>query len=297
MKATTNVRRMIKRPSSAMAAGVRQRDAPSPRLPSLSSNTGNQQSLDVFDRLAPLPTPRTAARDGVIVQRKPRESETGTPVQDVSAVPLIADDDSEQVGPRQMRKSDFLAMLRTAVCAAVDEELASTGRSSKGCPHVDFWFTRAAGKPAAHVEQALRRFAPESIDGTSAADFVPVVVARVRQSVATWADTGAITGVPEAIRHGRWAAREPARPRATPRKPRAPRRTRPLMSHWRHEPAARDYRLARGGTRLTRPWAVARDRRAFPHGIGIRRTVRRRARPHGCIRRAALSRHDAALSP
>jgi hypothetical protein len=113
---------------------------------------------------------------------------------------LIVDDSAVELNPGQVRKSEFLAELRAEVCAAADEAMAATGQNTEGCPYLDAWFDYYRDKDAQHCERSLRKFAPEAARATTAREYIPVVTARVRRSVATWARTGEITGVPEELR-------------------------------------------------------------------------------------------------
>jgi len=116
----------------------------------------------------------------------------------VAAAPLLlVDDEAEQIQPEQMRKSDFLATLRDAVCATANEGLASAGQTTSGCPWVEYWFGYAADQDAAYVEKAIRKYAPDTAGAATAGEMIPIVTARVRQSVDAWVRTGEITGVPE----------------------------------------------------------------------------------------------------
>jgi Domain of unknown function (DUF4157) len=115
------------------------------------------------------------------------------------AATLLVKDEAEQVGPGQMRKSEFLAALRDTVCATANEAMASTGQTTANCPWIDYWFDQALQKDAAYVEKALRKYAPETADAGSAQEFIPLVAARVRRSVEVWVTTGEITGVPEGV--------------------------------------------------------------------------------------------------
>jgi hypothetical protein len=114
-----------------------------------------------------------------------------------SAPALLVDDEAETVQPDQMRKSDFLSMLRDAVCATANEGLASAGQTTTDCPWVEYWFANASGKDARYVEKGIRKYAPETGGASSAEDMVSIVTTRVRQSVDAWVRTGEITGVPE----------------------------------------------------------------------------------------------------
>ncbi len=152
---------------------------------------------------------------------------------------FLVDDTATQAAPGQMRKSDFLDQLRPAVCAAADAALAPTGRSSAGCPYLDFWFSYYAQQDAPHSERALRRYAPEAAHATSAADYIPIVAQRVGQGVERWAVTGQITGLPEGI-----PLSLPASPAAAPAsiQPMA----RPGGAHLPHQPQALQSQLGQG---------------------------------------------------
>lgn len=140
----------------------------------------------------PAPTPATseAAPDSV-----PEAAEQTTP--SPRPVNLIVEDTEEEARSGQLRKTDFLDQLETAVRAEADAALAGTVRSTADCPYLTFWFTHYRGKSSDHVEQALRRYAPETRTAHNAAEYVPLVAARVRQGVDLWVRTGTLTGVPE----------------------------------------------------------------------------------------------------
>jgi len=112
---------------------------------------------------------------------------------------FLLNDDAEVVAPHQMKKSDFLSALRPAVAAAVDEGLAGTGRSSENCPHLEYWFSRLAGKDAEFIERSLRRYAPGTRRAQSASDYIPAVVNQVVRSTQVWVRTGEVRGVPAGL--------------------------------------------------------------------------------------------------
>ena len=112
---------------------------------------------------------------------------------------LIVEDETQEVGPGQMRKSEFLDELRTAICAAADAELAAVGRSTEGCPYIEQGFARYRAMSGSQLERGLRRYAPEVAGATTARDYIPAVRERVRRGVAVWATTGQITEVPEEL--------------------------------------------------------------------------------------------------
>jgi hypothetical protein len=112
---------------------------------------------------------------------------------------LIIEDSVAQPGPGQMKKSDFLAQLRTAVCTTTEQALAGTIWSAAGCPWVDHWFGYYSQRDSQQIERALRRYAPETVNVTSASDYIPIICERVRRAIAVWSTTGEVTGVPEGI--------------------------------------------------------------------------------------------------
>jgi Domain of unknown function (DUF4157) len=134
-------------------------------------------------------------------EQKEQASRETSPAIRRDAGPLLAEDEGD-VGPGQMRKSEFLAALRVEICASVDEAMSDTGRDSKGCPWIDHWLGYYAGRGAAQVERALRRYAPEAATATTARDYIPLVAARVRRSADTYAATGEIAGIPDDITLG-----------------------------------------------------------------------------------------------
>lgn len=147
---------------------------------------------------------------GTLVQRAPRngdstaptapDTETAPEPAPATAGPLIVDDEAATVAPGQMRKSEFLEQLRSTVCATADEALAEAGQSTEGCPYIEQWLSYYEDREPAHIERALRKYAPEAATATSAHDYVPAVSNRVRRGIETWAKTGEITGVPDELK-------------------------------------------------------------------------------------------------
>jgi hypothetical protein len=120
-------------------------------------------------------------------------------VEATSATALVVEDDAADVGPGQMRKTQFLSALRDAVCGTANEGLAAAGQTTEACPWVEYWFNYAAEKDASYVERALNKYAPESAGAATAGEYVAMIAARVRQSVDVWVQTGQVTGVPEEL--------------------------------------------------------------------------------------------------
>ncbi|HWK90206.1 MAG TPA: DUF4157 domain-containing protein, partial [Longimicrobium sp.] len=116
----------------------------------------------------------------------PAEPPAYAPGGDPAPAPGLVVDDAAEPGPGQMRKGDFLELLRGEVCRSAEEALAGTLYSTVGCPYVDRWVQHYAAQDAASVEAALFRHVPEARGAPGARDCVPLVSARVRTAVAAW---------------------------------------------------------------------------------------------------------------
>jgi hypothetical protein len=112
---------------------------------------------------------------------------------------LIVEDDASEVGPGQMRKSDFLAQLNAEVYAAADEILVTRGRTAQSCPYITNWFEYGNTRSGSYVETFIRRFTPGSDRVAAASEYIPLAVERLRRALLVWANTGEITGVPESL--------------------------------------------------------------------------------------------------
>jgi hypothetical protein len=131
----------------------------------------------------------------------PRDSAASAEPQADQALgrPGLLVEDGAELGPGQMRKSEFIDRLEIAIRAVADAELARVGRSTEGCPYLEKWIGYYRTRSSEHAERALRRYAPEAAATTNVSDYIPLVTARVQQAVETWAKTGQITAVPEEV--------------------------------------------------------------------------------------------------
>ncbi len=156
-------------------------------------------------RSSATPVVQRAPRNGDATGTAPTAPDTATenaPEPATStAGPLLVDDDAPTVAPGQMRKTEFLEQLRSTVCTTADEALAEAGQTTQGCPYIEKWLGYYEDQPPAHIERALRKYAPEAATAASAHDYIPAVSNRVRRAVQTWAMTGEITGVPDEMKH------------------------------------------------------------------------------------------------
>jgi hypothetical protein len=143
-----------------------------------------------------------------LIQRAPRSGNSATTTapetipepEAATTGPLIVEDEAATVAPSQMRKSEFLEQLRSTVCTTADEALAEAGQSSAGCPYIEQWLSYYEDQEPAHIERALRKYAPDAATATRARDYIPAVSNRVRRGIETWAKTGEITGVPDELK-------------------------------------------------------------------------------------------------
>jgi len=111
--------------------------------------------------------------------------------------PLVVEDDAKSVAPHQMRKSAFIALLRTDACAAADAVLASVGHTTKSCPYIEKWLGFYEKQSSDHIERAILKYAPETVAARNAHEAIRLVVLRVQRAAMTWAKTGKVAGLPE----------------------------------------------------------------------------------------------------
>lgn len=112
------------------------------------------------------------------------------------AHPLVVEDDAKSLLPGQMRKSAFIALLRTDACATADAVLMSVGRTTKSCPYIEKWLAFYEKQSSDHIERAIVKYAPETGQATSAHEAIHLLVVRAQHAAMTWVKTGKITGMP-----------------------------------------------------------------------------------------------------
>jgi hypothetical protein len=186
---STRRKQLARKPRGASRASERE-DSQPPLHPILQmqQKAGNRAVVNLLNESAPQ------------IQRAPLNGEaqpTNTPA--VATGGLIVADDAPTAAPGQMRKSEFLAQLRSTVCTTADEALKEAGETTEGCPYIEQWLAYYTDQEPAHIERALRKYAPEAATATTAHDYIPAVSNRVRLAVQNWARTGEVTGVPEEL--------------------------------------------------------------------------------------------------
>jgi hypothetical protein len=110
--------------------------------------------------------------------------------------PLVVEDDAEKVEPYQMRKSQFIALLRSDACATADAVLMSVGHTAKGCPYIEKWLGFYERKSSQHIAAAMQKYAPETARARSAHEAIRLLVLRIQKAAIIWAKTGRLEGLP-----------------------------------------------------------------------------------------------------
>jgi hypothetical protein len=142
-----------------------------------------------------LPRALSGSISNPVIQRAPA-TPNSTAARPDRPANLIVPDDATSLTHGQMKKSEFIAMLKGAVCSIADAALATTGKNTKGCPYIEKWLAFYSDQDSSHVERALVKYAPETARARSAREYIPIICNRVQRAVLNWAKTGEITGVP-----------------------------------------------------------------------------------------------------
>src|SRR5262245_23486179 len=110
---------------------------------------------------------------------------------------LVNDDGAFATERGQMRKGEFLTLLRAGVLTTAEAALAGTGHSARECPWIEHWFAFYHQQDARHVERAIHKYAPETLSATTADEYIPHITERVQRALGTWVRAGQVTGVPD----------------------------------------------------------------------------------------------------
>ena len=131
------------------------------------------------------------------IQREISSSPNEPEGAEVSSAPsLIVEDDTTEVQPHQMRKSEFLAQLSSELYSTAEPILATKGRTAANCPYLVNWINYGYLRSSSYVETFVRRFGGVTTTVASAREYIPAVRERLRQSLIVWAESGRITGIP-----------------------------------------------------------------------------------------------------
>jgi hypothetical protein len=106
-------------------------------------------------------------------------------------------DDGAALGAGQMTKTQFLAEMRGRITATAERGFTGSGWTAQDCPALARWFDYYAAKDAGHIERAVRAYT--TTPQTSAEAYIAAASRRVALSVAVFATTGRVVGLPEGI--------------------------------------------------------------------------------------------------
>ena len=113
--------------------------------------------------------------------------------------PALLVPDGAAPGPGQMNRGDFLHAMREAAREAAERSLAPIGRTARGCPWIEHYFSFYRRQSAERIEADLGRYVPAASGAASAGELLAAASEHVRASVARWAATGELTGVPRRL--------------------------------------------------------------------------------------------------
>ncbi len=175
--------------------------APQAKLEVGPSNDNLEQEADRFaEQIAGVSDaasapPRNPRHGQLRVQRAVDDhAVSGTVTVPPGAGPIV-EDEAQQLGAGQMRKTEFLEALRNHVCSVADSVLTSVGRTSQGCPMIERWIGHLRQRNVQYIERGLRKYATPGPQA-GAHEYITAVGERVREGVTRWASTGDVSGVP-----------------------------------------------------------------------------------------------------
>ena len=113
-----------------------------------------------------------------------------------AAPPFIVEDTAKTFKPCQMKKSDFLAELRSAVSKAMAEALGDTEWAEAGFLYIEQWFDYYSRQSSEHIERVIQRYAPEAGAAQTANGYIQIVTGRVSEAVSRWAKAAEIRRAP-----------------------------------------------------------------------------------------------------
>lgn len=109
---------------------------------------------------------------------------------------LIVNNEAE---PGQIQKDAFLLKLKTEIVRIAEEILSQIGQTASDCPYIAYWFSYYADKDPAHIEQAIRRYAPETSEATTYEELIDLLAARVKLGFQKHVSSGTLEGVPDEL--------------------------------------------------------------------------------------------------
>ncbi|MCD1261139.1 hypothetical protein B5M42_020260 [Paenibacillus athensensis] len=108
-------------------------------------------------------------------------------------------EDGEPATAGQLPRSEFMAKLREEIVRIADEVLAPLGQTSAHCPYIPHWFGFYEGKDARHIEQSIRRYAPDTAGAADWQACLALVGRQVKTAFQMNVQSGSLEGVPEEL--------------------------------------------------------------------------------------------------
>jgi hypothetical protein len=109
-----------------------------------------------------------------------------------AASALIANDDARSVAPEQMRKSEFLSVVRAGMAGL------EPGAGGAGGGQASRWLDYFEASDASTLEDAIHRFVPETSRARTAHDYLRMLAAKARNEAGGTATGGKSAGKPSA---------------------------------------------------------------------------------------------------
>jgi Domain of unknown function (DUF4157) len=109
---------------------------------------------------------------------------------------FIVEDDTPRLERGQMRKSEFLKLLKSSTIATADAALSAQRKPVKSSDYVEQWLAPYADQHSQNLETALTKYAPETARAHSAREYISLINSRVGRGVIEWAKTGKVSGLP-----------------------------------------------------------------------------------------------------
>lgn len=102
----------------------------------------------------------------------------------------------EKTSDGSLDKTTFLHLLKARIYEMANQVLAQIHQTASDCPYLARWFDHYAQMDAAYVEQAIKRYAPQSQAATTVDEYIESIVNRVRGGLQAHVKTGTTAGVP-----------------------------------------------------------------------------------------------------
>jgi hypothetical protein len=142
------------------------------------------------------PEAEHAASQVVSGKRVPAQTLSGSPIAPARApapepstapaqLGLLVPDEAVP-GAHQLRRAEFLALLRRATCETAASALAGSAWTADNCPWIVYWFDYYEGRGVSDLERAALKYAPEAATATTADELLALLTARVGLGMLRW---------------------------------------------------------------------------------------------------------------